>query len=361
MAITNFPRFAIPPIPLAVGTAPSVSSVATLDATGEIAGQLTQAPKAGDIAAVWWRAGNVTTGGTVDGRLETVSGTTGDPTGTLVGADSNGATVIAAANVMYRTALTTAPTVTLGQPLFWNIVRDAVAGNFGISAFSDDGIRHFPYAAQNTSGAFIKAQWGLIVGFEYTDGSFAPAPGNWPLETITSNLFGSGNNPKEYALHFTPTAPIRVCGYWTIADMDGDCNMDLLDTDGTSVLLNDLIDTNIRQATNAGLFERLFTSRVNLSAGSAYRLSHRPGATQIQMYDFSVPDMDAGAPVNASMMDAYPGGQAWHLSTKSSADVWSQFVLRRPFCGLLVDGVDDGAGGAGGSMMRPVAMRGGLV
>ena len=61
----------------------------TSEAANEQAAGVFQAPFTGTIDKVIFATGTVATGGTVDVRLETVSIANGDPTGTLLGTNSN--------------------------------------------------------------------------------------------------------------------------------------------------------------------------------------------------------------------------------------------------------------------------------
>src|SRR5688572_2287311 len=83
--------------PRMIGATGAVAPVVslTLDASGEKIGWVLQAAATGAIDAIWFRTGTVTTGDTVDVRIETVDPSTGLPTGTLWSANTNVSVVIA--------------------------------------------------------------------------------------------------------------------------------------------------------------------------------------------------------------------------------------------------------------------------
>src|SRR3990167_3397480 len=86
-----------PPYPMNASAAPTLTTTTyVIDAAAEKVAIVVAASTAKDIHKVHVRTGTVTTGDTVDVRIETVdSATTGDPTGTLWQTNTNGALVIA--------------------------------------------------------------------------------------------------------------------------------------------------------------------------------------------------------------------------------------------------------------------------
>ena len=336
------------PRPPAASTAPGFSTTAlVIDASGEKAAFIVRGLKAGNIDAILWRTGTVTTGGTVDVRLETVDATTGDPTGTLWGTTTNGAEVIADGddNVVKITSLTLDAAITADDVVAVVIVRDGVAGNMQIVGFPDDSIWYQPYADLFTAAWAKVANLSPVVGFRYDDGSYAFVPGCWPMSTLATISVDSGATPDVYGNRITLPFPCRVAGWWFWADMDGDVAIKLYDTDGVSVLASDVLDLNMRPATNAGIFTGMFTSAVDLSTSGTYRLGLEPSsATALTVYSFTV--------AAAAVMDAFEGGQLIYQTTAkdpTGTGSWTDTTTARMFMGLIVSGFGDDTGGAGGN------------
>ena len=331
----------LPEPPLAITTAPNFSTH-VIDATDEKSASIFRVPKSGEVNAILWRTATVTTGGTVDVRLETVDATTGDPSGTLKDTLSNGAQAVLATddNIVFITSLTQTATVVEGDIVACVIVRDAVAGNMQIAQFADEST-HFPYPDLFTA-AWAKSGDGPVMAVRYDDGSYAPVRGVWPVSLLNSVTFNNTSTPDVRGLHFQLPFPCRVTGAWVWCDLDGDADLKLWDSDGTTVLETASLDTNIRRGTSPGFFWAKYAGTSTLLANTAYRLGLEPtSATNVDLYDFDV--------AAAAVMDAFPGGQNFrYTSAKNPAAEgdWTQVTTKRPFMGLILDQFDDGAGGA---------------
>jgi len=203
----------------------------TLDADGEKLAFIMHAPKTGTISKVCFRTGTVTTGATVDVRLETVDATTGDPTGTLLGTNSNGAQVIADANdnVFFTTALTTGVAVTKGD-LMAVVIVVPTGANLALVDLADDSGSSgpiFPYSTQFAAAAWTKSATGsgIICALEYNDGSYAYQPLMWPLSATQTDTFNNSSSPDERGNKLSLPFPARVTGFWVWVDIDGDADI----------------------------------------------------------------------------------------------------------------------------------------
>ena len=99
MAFQTIPGGLAIPVPPNSGTSSTTfGTPMLLNAASEEAAGVLYAPKTGTISKIGFLTGTVTTGDTVDARMETVSAANGDPTGTLLGTNSNGSQ----ASRMYR-------------------------------------------------------------------------------------------------------------------------------------------------------------------------------------------------------------------------------------------------------------------
>lgn len=331
----------IPRMPNATSGAPTFTTL-LIDASGEKAAFVFQVPKTGSVVGVLWRTVTVTTGGNVDVRLETVDLTTGDPSGTLFGTNTNATETVADGddNTHFETTLTAAASVTKGDLIALVIVAGS-PGNMQIAAYQDDGNQiGFPYTDLFTA-AWVKTDQGLVCGLVYSDISCAPITGAHPVDIITSNLYSSSSTPDVYALRFKLAFPARISGFWVWGDFDGDFTAKLYDSDGVTVLESLAVDTNVRSSGTGRAGYYLFDTSVNLSANTVYRLGIEPGASNITLYDFSV--------AVDYVMGSFDGGVEFYLSTAkdpTGTGSWTNTVTKRPMIGLFLDAFDDGVGSA---------------
>jgi hypothetical protein len=167
-----------------------------IDAAGEKAGWVLRAPKTGNIRKVGFGLYTVTTGATMDVRIETVDMSTGFPTGTLWGTNTNASQVILDTDdyKWFTTQLTSDAAVTRNDLIAVVIVNPQTSyGNMIIPVFSDDS-RQLPYSA------WYQAAWsrlgGPIMALEYSDGSYESIPGIWPIKATNTVTFNSGSTTK---------------------------------------------------------------------------------------------------------------------------------------------------------------------
>lgn len=337
------------------GYTPNFSTPFTLDAANEEAALIFKAPFTGNITAVGWRTGTVTTGATLDVRLENVSLVNGDPNDTLVGTNTNGSQVVADTddNKWFLTPLTAAASVTRGQLMALTIVNPAASfGNMIISNFADS-VTTFPYGDlfAGAGPAWGKLSVIIVVALSYS-GVYYPIEGCFPFSGIPTYTYNSGTAAQdEIALKFKLPSPSRIIGGWVWVDADGDFDIVLYDSDGTTVLATTSLDTNVRSEAEANLHYFTFPSAVNLTKDVFYYLSVKPTTvTSLTAYAF---DVDS-----AAVMDACIGGQNIHFASRVDAGAWTAVTTRRPFFCLLLDAFDDGVGGGGGGM--PI-LRGSVV
>lgn len=166
-----------------------------IDAASEKAASIVRAGKTGTIDKVGFKTRTVTTGDTVDVRLETVDLATGNPSGTLLGTNSNGSQVIGDAddNTWFTTALTTGVAVTKGDLFAVVIVNGSVPGNMNIAAFNWNRSL-FPYALLFTTvWTRPGTNRGSNFSFEYDDGSYTVSPGVMAVLSNATVAFSSAS------------------------------------------------------------------------------------------------------------------------------------------------------------------------
>jgi hypothetical protein len=323
-------------------TMPPTSQPLVLDAAGEKTAFMVQVPKTGSIRRIGVQIDTVVTATDTDFRLETIDATTGNPTGTLFGTTTNG-TVLAAAittgGFPYAT-LTADASVTKGDKLAVVFVPTGTP-NYSISGVPIDALQNwlFPYTKE-----FAAAAWGApasailpTVAIEYSDGTYAYIPSVFP-GLASSAVFNSGSTPDERGLKFKFPASVRLSGAWLMVDDDGDYDLVLYDSDGTTVLASLSNDKDVSGATVTSTALYLFSSSITLLANTFYRLVVKPtSVTNLRTVWITV--------TSASILDQTAGGQNFHWTERTDAGSWTDDTVKKPFIGLILDGIDTGGGG----------------
>jgi len=327
-----------------------------IDAANEKAAAALGVPKTGNITKVGWRSNTVTTGATIDVRLESLDAATGTPSGTLFGTNTNGSQVVASTddNTWFETTLTSAASVTLGETL--GVVFAQPGTSFGsMRVATGAGARwQFPYPLQYTS-SWSKEIGYPIIAFGYDDGTWAIPYGCVAWSNLeNSSSFSSGSTPDTKGIRFQFPFGVRVVGAWLHGSLSSaDCAVKLVETTynqagGTGILASASLDKDNTNSTFSWL-QLIQFSPVELSADTNYRLVLEPGAGGGSLTVFYVS--------RTEILAACPGGSNFHLTTAKDPTgdgSWTNYNnssdgFRVPFMGLIIDGIDIPAGGGGGS------------
>lgn len=334
-----------------VPPAASLSGMGTqgylLDALDERVACVFQAPKTGNIRRFYFRTGTITTGGTVDCRLETVDATTGEPSGTLVTANSNVACVIADANDNIwkdSGAFTADAAVTKNDDVAAVIVvPTGFNGNILALETTSGPAALSQYVLHYTSSAWAKQTRGVLLAVEYDDGVVYPIAGVHPWIASNVAALNTGTTPDEAGNKMVVAAPCRAIGVWGVIDLDGLCDVKLYDGD-SSVLQTIAIgsDVDIRRSTGPLYFEKLFTTAQSITAGQTLRLVYLPGsATTVTCSEMIYP--------SAAIMTAVTGRSNHFKCSRTDAGSWVDTATDRMVAiGLIIDQIDDGASAGGG-------------
>ena len=356
MTIQTLPGGAWVPRDLFFDAAPAMTFLGTLSASGGKSSFLFQAPKAGNIRKLVWGTRQVTTGTTLDVRLETVdtSVTPSVPSGTLFGTNTNGSQVVNSSddNVVFATTLTADATVTRGAQMAF-VLANSGSGNMQVPACLSYTTRAsaYPYGAtyNGTTWTATIAAYGPMLAVEYDDGSYYPIAGMIPPTTgITTTTINTGTTPDVAGLRFQLAFPARVNGCWWALSGGGDYKVMLVSSAynqgaGTGILASATFDKDTRASTPYTYYFS-FDSQVSLSANTAYRLLIEPQtATSVSIYSMALQSL--------AQMDAWEGGQNFCLTTAKDPTgdgSWTNSnsgTFAVPFCGLWLDGFDDATGG----------------
>lgn len=343
MTMISVSSLQIPSIPFGLTSSWTTLNSSNLNASGVKFASILQAPKTGSIRKIHFRVGGVTTATDTDVRIETVDPATGEASGTLWGTNTN--VTVLQASITSNTwivspALTADASVTQGDTFAVVLAPTGTPSYIVTCIGGASAAFRFPYVSFYNGTSWIKESSLLpSVGIEYSDGSFADMPQVIPLSaTPNVHAFNSGSTPDERALKFKLPVPVKVCGAWVADDLDGDGDLVLYDSDGTTALQTKSLDKDVRQGTTTGVHLVRFPGSQLLLANTFYRLSIKPtSATSLTVYSIDVN--------SAALFDQMPGGQNFHYSERTDAGAWTDTTTRRLFMGLMIDGVDDGSGG----------------
>lgn len=335
----------LPRPPSNPSAAPTINSSAAqvgIDAADEKVASIFQAPKSGSIRKIYWALGVVTTGATVDVRVESVNGA-GEPSGVLQSTDSNAAVVVDDSNdfTKFATQLTADAVVSRGEIIAVVISNPSVSfGNMIIgAAFDDDSTgMSFPYGASFTGGAWTKRQGGRILALGYSDGSVEPIPCVWPMWSafLTYNV-STGSSPARVANRFQLPFDAYTDGAWVWVDGDNEFKVDLIGPDGATILASTLtVGSGYRVSNAGGVYFLLFDATAQVKAGQSHWLS-------------VVPQTGGTLAAYAAQTLWFPESRdAWDLSTAmclshagiapSGQSSWTDVEDQRLFIGLHLTG-----------------------
>lgn len=315
-----------------------------MDAAAEKVAMIIRAPRTGTISKIAIRTATVSVGGDADFRLETVDATTGDPTGTLLGTNTNVTVTLNASSTWFTGTLTAGASVTKGD-LFAVVIANS-SGTYTITSMASGVYRaSFPYMGHMTA-AWVKFSQAPVLALEYSDTNYYPVLGCMPTSNIVNQAFNTGSVIDERGIKFRLPFPVRVSGAWAQVEADNDFTIRLYDSDGTSVLLSQTCDPEIRFGTNHGIRYEDFASTAILLPNVDYRLTLLPTtASNITSHEVVAP--------SAAVMAALPWGTSIHLTTRADAGAWTDTTTQRVQMGIIVDQVDYSGGPLiGGRLIR---------
>lgn len=329
-----------------------------ISASTHIVGYVMQIPRSGTLNGVRFRTATVTTGDTVRVSFQNVSASTGDPDGSID--QYRNVTILSTDdNAVFDSGLITSDGTDLG------IKRTVTRGEllcvcFDFPSYTSGNLQIANVQLQDQSQSyqsyFNGTSWtksttfgpNLLLNYQ-TDGLVA-TPGSFLCSAFDAATFNSSSTPDERANKIIPTVGLRVVGVIVRGDFDGECDIVLYDSDGSTVLASVSIDPDVRLSTAVNSYTLRFNTDVTLTANSAYYLSIKPTTTTNVGWRgvtfFSSTDKNAIA-----------GFSNICRSTRTDAGSWTDDTSGVVTVCLLCDGVETG-GGSGGV---PLIGTGGLV
>lgn len=340
----------------AFAMAPTINtSIGLIDATGEKYAWMGY-PQTKDVGkslvGVGFRFGTITKAGgsALIVSHQDVSLTTGppeQPTEVIVGqvAIANADAAFVTNAWINTAAFDVARTVTAAP--FAIVVEYDVAGRLGADSVVLGAINTINTSYKNLVGApaLKTATWAAAdsiqdIVFIFGDGTFGSFVDAYPTTLINASAFNTGTVPDERAMEFTVPFSVKVDGAWFVAFLAASADLDVVLYDGSTAMVTVSIDANAILSNGARPVRISFPEQ-QLDAGHTYRLALKPSTVNnVTAYDFTANI--------AGHLQAWPGGEAFYLTTRTDAGAWNAILNRRPLMGLYLSAVDIPAGGGGG-------------
>lgn len=335
----------------------SISTAANyqINGSGHRAGLVFQIPKTGTITKAGLRIHTCASAVTSRIGLYTVDGS-GNPTTTLYGG-SNYATFTPAANTYSSVTLGTSASATGGDLAALMVDFDSTAGDMFISLASGTANPvGFPYQVRFNGSTWAKSsanQWMMChiaySGDEYEDIGAAPFTGLVASATYQLNTAGA----DEYALRLTPGFKARVAGLWTSFHANAGGSMDAVLYEGTTAVATQTFDQDMQNPGGGAIRILRCATPYTITAGTTIRAAIKPTTTTVITYRNYTTHLANQGGCLGLPSDACQ-------STRVDSGSWSDSTTTIPGIGLVLDRLDDGAGGAGGLLRHP-GMSGGAM
>lgn len=339
------------PIASAFTTIPSPSSQ-TINTIGYGVACIFQPGIDDTITHVSFRTGSINAG-TLDIRIETVSATTGLPSGTLWATNTSASRVMLASddNTYFEVALT-AGAVVNKEDWVAIVIKAATTSVGSISLGTVGPSTSFgPYHGINTSGTWAVSgtiNTAMIIpkfssaGYIYMDG-FCPFDG-----TGAARTFNNTSTPDVRGNKITVPYKCRVSGCHILADFDGDAAIKMFASDGATLLASVSVDAEIRASANAERINIKFDTAVDLDAGAVVYLVVEPStATNISLYDLSFERSDLKGVYCANAVSV-------SAKDPTSSSDYTERALEINMIGLLISHIDDGSGIMPNAGLHPI-------
>lgn len=310
-----------------------------MDANDEKAATILPAPRTGTIDEIGFVTATVTTGDTVDVRLETV-GATGNPSGSLWAVLTNGAKIVASTddNVVLTTTLTASASVTMGDPLAVVISMPAVAtGTIRINALSSCD---YPYGASFAGGSWTKNRNPALICLHYTDVGWVYIPHLMPAtqQSYAENIYNTGSAADERGNKITVPFACRVVGVWSPGADGSTGDAEHVLYSGTTVLEAKAVDGDYFYQ-NVDMSYFFFDTAVTLAANDVVRAIRKPTtATSTRLGTVGT---------NATVLNSMFGGGQMIATSRVDAGSWTDATASVDVIGLIIDQLDSGGGGVG--------------
>ena len=332
----------------------------SLDAVGEKAGMVYVAYEDMTIRNVGLRLAsqNGTSPHSIEVRIETV-GTDGFPSGTLWNDPTDttkvSVTIDHAAddNVVKITSDFTADAVISRGDQFAVVSEVLTLGggtpSVGFSRYQDVGLEQIrgTYSMEDLGSGWVQGNGAKpwIWFLKTSTGGFPYLPDTYFHFSPKSTAVTSTGSVRRLGVKFSLPVPVTVRSAIVHGDFDGDGDVVLYDSNGTTELASASLDASQRvHAVTGGRSRVVFDSDVTLSANTDYRLTFNASTTTSSSLYY----LDAD---DATYLESTPGGTDWILTTHNGTS-WTDDDTGYVTCQLGLVGFDDATGGGGASGVR---------
>lgn len=308
-------------------------------------GSVIQVPKAGNIDRFSLQMETVTTGATMDWRIETV-GANGVPTGTLWGTNTNNNAFVVNAtddNLMLEAIMTASATVARGDIIALVASNPAVSpGNISYRTLSTPLTGTFPYNGSGTTGAWTKSAGTPCCTIHYDDGTRYQPRGCMAVRNATTQTINSTTTPDEVGIKFSLPFKATIRGILAAFAGSATAAMTIKLYDASDNLLASLVLGTIQKSatTSIALKSYEFTSSYTVDKNTVYRVTFLPTNNT----NWTVEYIDADS---TTWVDTWILGQNYIWTERTDAGAWTDTTTKRLSLALIVDEVDDGLGAGG--------------
>lgn len=193
------------------------------------------------------------------------------------------------------------------------------------------GIAHF-------TGTWAGATAVPNIVFEFDDGTFGTFVHGHPCASIVSTSVNTGSTPDEVALKFQVLFPCKIDAVpFVMSIASAARDFDVVLYEGTTALQTVSVDADY-VAISTGSYKVVAIPETELTPGVDYYVAVKPTtAANIIVYSFTVGE--------ANHFQAMPGGTTWHHATRVDAGAWTATTTQRPWMGIRISALSDGAGG----------------
>lgn len=314
----------------------------TLDANDEYIAAVFQIPKTGSLTEIAFSVRTVTSADTdFSVRIETVSTTTGLPSGTLIDANAYGTVNIGTgdSNTIKTCTLTGAVSVTVGTIVAVVFKLTGTGPNLQLWGGYPQYESQFPYYYSSPDASIAPRSPNLALNI----GGWVSAYQMFCQAVTYESIAQASSNNKERGILINLPFKARVCG--AVAS----CTTPTGSTYKIS-LYSTPTGTPVEEATTIELDgdvtalgrggrHHLFSSPFILQPNTNYVLALQvTGTTAIDVYYLSYPSNTYSA--------AYPGGASavWYARDSIGSTSFSATDTRVPIMHAIIDQLDDGAG-----------------
>jgi hypothetical protein len=342
------------PIPTRV--LPANGTQSAIDADNEKAGVCFTSPSDMQISSAVWHTQTVTTGGSLEFRIETMSGLgtaqPGTPSGNLYCANSSGTITLSAAddNVARGTTLVSPCTLTKYSNVCMYLSRlpgSTFSGNFYVrGAGWNVDTELFSLAVSSLSSG---ANWTKVSAPPYatlikSDGTFPRIPSTVQTSSITINNYSTSSSYSERGNIFILPYSAKVSAVQAVVDADQQFNLNIYDGANEIYTVN---YTTFSRSGVAGLPITFPIPEITFIANRMYRVTIEAAiASNISMVSIGT-QQELQSAGQGRILPGWPNSYSTVAKNPTMESSWINDPGTWYPVSLYITQIDDGGGGYG--------------